>query len=58
MNKQYHRPLPEDYLMEERAPYTYEDADLLNDDEALERFIESERLAFRTEWFRYVEENE
>lgn len=58
MNKQYHRPLPEDYLMEERAPYTYEDADLLNDDEALERFIESERLAFRAEWFRYVEENE
>lgn len=58
MNKQYHRPLPEDYLMEERAPYTYEDADLLNDDEALERFIEGERLAFREEWFRYVEENE
>lgn len=58
MNKQYHRPLPEDYLMEERAPYTYEDADLLNDDEALERFIESERLTFREEWFRYVEENE
>ena len=58
MNKQYHRPLPEDYLMEERAPYTYEDADLLNDDEAIERFIESERLAFRAEWFRYVEENE
>ena len=58
MNKQYHRPLPEDYLMEERAPYTYEDADLLNDDEALERFIESERLAFRAEWFRYGEENE
>lgn len=44
--------------MEERAPYTYEDADLLNDDEALERFIESERLAFRAKWFRYVEENE
>ena len=58
MNKQYHRPLPEDYLMEECAPYTYEDADLLNDDEALERFIESERLAFREEWFHYVEENE
>lgn len=44
--------------MEERVPYTYEDADLLNDDEALDRFIESERFAFREEWFRYVEENE
>lgn len=44
--------------MEERVPYTYEDADLLNDDEALERFIENERFAFREEWFRYVEENE
>ena len=44
--------------MEERVPYTYEDADLLNDDEALERFIESERFTFREEWFRYVEENE
>lgn len=58
MNKRYHRPLPEDYLAEERVPYTYEDADLLNDDEALERFIESGRFAFREEWFRYVEENE
>lgn len=57
MNKRYHRPLPEDYLVEERVPYTYEDADLLND-EALERFIESERFAFREEWFRYAEENE
>lgn len=44
--------------MEERVPYTYEDADLLNDDEAIERFIESEWFAFREEWFRYVEENE
>lgn len=44
MNKRYHRQLPEDYLVEERVPYTYEDADLLNDDEALERFIESERF--------------
>ena len=58
MNKRYNRPLPEDYLVEERVPYTYEDADLLNDDEALERFIENERFAFREEWFRYVEENE
>lgn len=58
MNKRYYRPLPEDYLVEERVPYTYEDADLLNDDEALERFIENERFAFREEWFRYVEENE
>jgi len=58
LNKRYHRPLPEDYLVEERVPYTYEDADLLNDDEALERCIESERFAFREEWFRYVEENE
>ena len=58
MNKRYHRLLPEDYLVEERVPYTYEDADLLNDDEALERLIESERFAFREEWFRYVEENE
>ena len=58
MNKRYYRALPEDYLMEERAPYTYEDADLLNDDEALEHFIENERFAFREEWFRYLEENE
>lgn len=58
MNKQYHRPLPKDYLAEEHNPYTYEDADPFSDDEALEQFIESERFAFREEWFCYVEANE
>ena len=58
MNKRYHRRLPEDYLLAVRAPHTYEDADMLNDDEDIERYSESERFAFREEWFRYVEENE
>lgn len=54
MNKRYSL-LPEDYLAEEcTTDNTYEDVDLLCDDEVLGRYIERERAAFREEWFRYI----
>nr|DAM79175.1 MAG TPA: hypothetical protein [Caudoviricetes sp.] len=58
MNKRYSL-LPEDYLAEEcTTDNTYEDVDLLCDDEVFGRYIERERAAFREEWFRYISEYE
>lgn len=58
MSKRY-SPLPEDCLATEcTTNNTYEDVDLLCDDEMLERYIEQERTVFREEWFRYISEFE
>jgi len=48
-------------------PYEYGHSDSIEDDwdypslendDAIEKFIEEERIQFRREWFRYIEENE
>lgn len=35
-----------------------EDIDPMEDDEAMEEYIERRRLAFREEWFQYLGEND
>lgn len=54
MNRRYQ--LPSDCTADvSGAP---DSLDIMEDDVALEQYVESERLAFYDEWFRYIAEYE